>query len=59
LSWLGELRLREDFLGEDSSSSLEKLASDASLERELQQEAVKWLGKRKESIDVWPDETEE
>jgi hypothetical protein len=26
---------------------------------ELQQEALKWLSKRKESIDTWPDETEE
>jgi len=59
VSWLGELRLREDFLGEDASSSLKRIASDASLERELQQEAVKWLSKRKESIDTWPDETEE
>lgn len=47
LSNLGNLRLEEDFLGEDATSSLEKIAGDASLEDEIRLEASKWLGSSK------------
>ena len=47
ISYLGELR-NESFFKEKATSSLEKIAEDASLEDEIQREATKWLNKANE-----------